>query len=97
MSYAGTVLDAISRYNNNRAQQKYRKDKYKELRGAYNNTTYKMKYADKDLTDEERAAVKSKIRNFYKRERRRITIVYFFGTMVALLTVFYIFNRINLV
>jgi len=65
MSYAGHVMDMISRFKGNRAQFKSRRDRYSELRKAYidaGHIKYKSgKPVHNKITEEQRQRIRQQI------------------------------------
>lgn len=85
MSFAGTVLDMISRSNHNRSQIVARHEKVKKLNELYSNSPhYKgVPFHEKKLSIEQSEKIKSDIRREIKSANIKYTVVTFL-TLISL-------------
>ena len=97
MSYAGHVLDMINRIKDNEALRKAKRSRYKKLRNAYATATVRKGPVNKPetkLSKKELEAIKEKIRNDLKRERRRAWSLTITFTLIITMLVVVLINFI---
>jgi hypothetical protein len=94
MSFGGHVQDMVNRMKENEALRKTHRAKYKKIKDAYINALGTREHqilSNCNVTKEELEKIKTKIRTDLKKERQKEIILTYSLTLIASVTLIYLF------